>query len=553
MPALSRTVIFIALMLTAAAATAARPLLQQSKESKEPTATVAGLVTIGGKPAPNVTVMLLPHPAYNSQAAARGSTDEEGRFRLTRIPAGRYSVYPFTPALISDSEGPQSRGEMGGIVILSDGDSVEGIKIALKRGGVITGRITDANGRPVIEQQVWLQLMGEGDNKQPFYPPNNHSLQTDDRGVYRIYGLPAGRYLVGIGVEPERGVSGGRNGNRYYPLTFHPGVTDQSKATVVELSQGGEVTGVDIILGRVEKGYAATGRIVNADTGKPLADVSYGYGVSHSGRVSYSTSGFRSNAKGEFRLEGLLPGSYKVFATPGEGNEYYSEPTAIEIVDADVRGVEMKVRRGSSISGTLVVEGASNQDISAKLAGLFLYVSMLKQEANFFGGARVKINLDGSFRVSGLSPGKAVFRVNDWERKSGLALLRVERDGLEQSEGVELSAGEQVSGVKVIFTLSTGIIRGQIKVEGMDNPNDALRSIQLRRVGEHRPEPVNSLVDARGRFILEGIAPGEYELTATCYSSPPHRPLKSATQIVTVTNGAESEVTFVLKIDAKDN
>jgi hypothetical protein len=429
-------------MLSIVAMATARPASQQAKELKEPTATVAGRVTIGGKPAPGVMVMLLPYANYaNNQAVARGNTDEDGRFRLSRVPAGRYAVRSFAPAFVSDGDEPIAQPEK--LIVISDGETIEGINLALKRGGVITGRVTDASGRPMIEEQVILYFMNEQEQKRPYYPANNFSMRTDDRGVYRLYGLPAQRYLVSVGSQSEYGGSRMGNGGRSYPLTFHPGVTDESKATIVDLPQGGEVTGVDIIMGRADRSYKATGRIVDADTGKPLADISYGYGALDPKRkmLRFSSMGFRSDQKGEFRLEDLLPGHYAVFATPGEGNEYYSEQAVFEVVDQDISGVEMKLRRGCAVSGSVVVEGASLQDVYSKLQRATIYFSIARPEVSYASSGRVKFGPDGSFRIQGLSPGKAVFRLSNWEQNTGFSLLRVERDGIQQRDGIELSAG----------------------------------------------------------------------------------------------------------------
>ena len=556
MPALFRTVIFIALMLSIVALASAHALLQ-SREPKEPTGTVSGRVTIGGKPAQKVVVMLLLYESFSmGQAAVKGSTDEEGRYRLTRVPAGRYYVRPFAPAFVSDTEGSPSESEK--TITLSEGETVEGINIALKRGGVITGRITDANGRPVIEEEIGLRLITTGNQNQTFYPSNYYSLHTDDRGVYRLYGLPAGRYLVSVGMQSERDRMRMGFGSRYYPLTFHPGVMDESKATVVELSQGGEVTGVDIILSRVEKSYSATGRVVDADTGKPVADISYGYAPLMGEQRMFGIRGWghRSGPKGEITMENLLPGRYAVLITPGEGIEFYNDPTTFEVVDADVSGVEMKIHRGASITGTLVVEGANPQDVSAKLTMLNLYLMIQTKEINYMGGARAKISPDGSFRASGLWPGKAVFRLSNWGSNKDLTLMRIERDGLELRDGVEISAAEQISGVKLILGQSTGVIRGQIKIENMNYPEDAQIEVRILRAGANTPENLYTVVDSRGHFVVEGVVPGDYELSAEGSigrSKGSQVQLKRATQVVTVTNGTESEVTLVLKTNAKDN
>jgi hypothetical protein len=71
-------------------------------------------------------------------------------------------------------------------------------------------------------------------------------LTTDDRGVYRIFGLPKSRYLLSAG-----GYSKGEVG--YFQKTYHPNVTDQSQAKVVEVGEGEEITGVNINVAETKK------------------------------------------------------------------------------------------------------------------------------------------------------------------------------------------------------------------------------------------------------------------------------------------------------------
>jgi hypothetical protein len=60
--------------------------------------------------------------------------------------------------------------------------------------------------------------------------------------------------------------------------------------------------------------------------------------------------------------------------------------------------------------------------------------------------------------------------------------------------------------------------------------------------------------DTRGRFTLDGLFAGEYEISLYITVSPaPGRPTfqKSVTQRVSITNGTETPVTFV--IDPNEN
>ena len=89
-------------------------------------------------------------------------------------------------------------GSRAKAIDLADGENVENQEIALKRGAVITGRVTDASGKPLVEQRVELTRLderGQPARGAPGFSP--YANLTDDRGIYRIYGLQAGRYLVG--------------------------------------------------------------------------------------------------------------------------------------------------------------------------------------------------------------------------------------------------------------------------------------------------------------------------------------------------------------------
>ena len=557
MHALTRTAIFITVMLGVTLYAMARPAAQQQKAGN-PTGSITGHVTVSGKPAPNIAVMLVPSEgnAGTGRSAAKTTTDHEGQFQLTRIPAGRYHVAAFAPAYFTETGRQSFRA--GKNVMLADGESIEGINISLKRGGVITGRITDASGRPLVEQYISLATLDEQGREQSFYSANYRTMQTDDRGVYRVYGLPPGRYIVSVGVPPNRDYVGMGSGNIYYPITYHPGVTDESKATVIEVTPGSEATGADIVVGRVEKAYTLRGRVVDADTGKPVANQICGYGyVSPVGNYLTSmASGAASDDKGEFRIESIVPGKYVALVMAREGSELYADPAPFEITDKDVGGIEIKVHRGASISGAAVIEGLNEQEAASKFSEITLNANVPTALRTFwFSGS--KINPDGSFRITGVQPGKAQIRTS-YSHPKGISILRVERDGLEQRDGIEVAAGESVSGVKVFMVYGTGVIRGLVKVEGGALPELIQIALISRRTGEGGP-PIRNFVEAdvRGRFVFEGLVPGEYEVRVSGGSfllpGNPQLRVKEEKQTVVVTNGAETEITFVLEQATKNN
>ena len=87
--------------------------------------------------------------------------------------------------------------------------------------------------------------------------------------AYRIYGLPAGRYTISVGDDPNN-TSFGMRRSGFFQRTYHPDVLDPTKATVVEVGEGTEARDVDIKLGRRAPTYTATGRVVDAESGQPV-------------------------------------------------------------------------------------------------------------------------------------------------------------------------------------------------------------------------------------------------------------------------------------------
>ena len=562
MATLSRRVAFASILVVCSIPSS---FAQDSK--KEASGSITGHVTLGGRPAARVTVMLGPADRSPLQQTppARATTDEEGRFTLKSVPAGSYTVLPHTPALVVGSD--TSFAQPGKTVTLGDGEEVDGIDFSLVKGGVITGRVTDAEGRPLIEQRISLIRVDEHGQRAPTPFFNPFMFSSDDRGVYRIYGLLPGRYKVSVGEAPDSGMVRIGFGGGSYPRTFHPDVTEESRAPAVEVNAGGESTGIDIRLGRPSKTYVATGRIIDADTGKPLANLQYGHApLNRDQRMSggFGWTANRTNNNGDFRIDGLSPGRYAAFAVATEQVDFYSEPAVFEINDSDASAIEIKTRRGSSISGAVVIEGSDDPDVLARLPKLELRAAVQTEVLTAPSMAPIRVNPDGSFLITGLRPGKARILLGGfgYEAAKGFSLMRVEREGVALRDGVDVAAGENVSGVRVIIGYGTCVVRGQLRVQGGEiTPNTRL-SIAARSLDSEGMRR-STIPDARGRFSLEGLLPGEYEITVYTMSLTPSAPgappppgMRSnrtlAKQNVTVANGVETEVTLVVDLAAKD-
>jgi hypothetical protein len=162
------------------------------------------------------------------------------------------------------------------------------------------------------------------------------------------------------------------------------------------------------------------------------------------------------------------------------------------------------------------------------------------------------ISPDGSFQFTGLRPGKAFVNLKaDNESLNGLSILRIERNGGELKQGIEIKPGEEILDLRIMVADGTGVIRGQIKVEGGTLPAGARMvasiSNQLRFANGY------AQVDGDGRFVISGLAAGTYEITLNIYRPPPRQAMRlipTLKQIVKVSDANESVVAFTVNLPA---
>jgi len=481
--------------------------------------------------------------------AVRATTDSDGNYRIIGIPAGSYQVSPMSPVyVVADLGEMRARG---GILLLSEGEQVQDVDFSLERGGVIEGRVTDSGGRPVVEERLTLVPADQSkQNRQMFGPVMGVGAITDDRGIYRIYGLPAGQYKISVGRDDDGYYWSVGVGRVAYKRTFYPDATDPAEAKVIEVTEGSEATNIDITLGQTLPGFVASGKVVDGDTGRPVTGVRLGLRRVLNNDYAGVNASVTANSQGEFRLENITRGKYVVLILPLPGTETRADPVSFDVVDQDVSGLLVKTFNGLSISGNYIIEGKTDSSLAAKLAELSLYAYVRNQGANAGFGHSSPLNADGSFRIGGLSPGTADFTLGSQEGRQlvNFAISRIERDGVVLPRGLELNSGEpQVTGVKVFLRYGTGSVRGEVRVENGPLPADGRVLVWLKKLGEAESSlrPYNT--DLRGHFLIEGVSAGEYELRVQ--ANVPRREPPSATQQVTVAEGTVSDV--VITVDLK--
>lgn len=436
------------LLFTAASIVLGPALLpaQQPRDGTTPpqrtgSAVVTGLVISTDAPAGPVrrARVMLTSPALPMRIA--GITDDEGRFRIERIPPGQYSVEAVKDGYLTTALGAPRPGRPGRRLTLVDGRE-ESVTLSLTRGSVISGTIVDAQGAPVPFVNVTAQRFSYHATTGERLPMASASAASDDRGAYRIFGLAPGDYLVAAsttgplqplqtpsaadikramaaaaaarpsnvskqpGMPPPpsvpRGLVPAAPLGRAVALApvFHPGATRVAHARVITLGRAEERHGIDITLEHVP--VATVEGLVTGPDGPTSAVVVLVSADAQPGQVGEFVRVNQPGPSGEFRFPNVPPGEYHVVAMRGmETRLWASAPVVVD--GDDVTGVALALAPTPTLSGRLVFEGGAPP---AALLSI-LKTSLLVLPA--IGGPQMppvlQTSADGRFTISGIPPG----------------------------------------------------------------------------------------------------------------------------------------------------
>jgi 5-hydroxyisourate hydrolase-like protein (transthyretin family) len=513
-----------------------------ARESRE-TGSMSGRLTIGTDPAAGVTVLLYRQGSMRN-VVARTTTDSDGRYSLSLLRGGGYRVMVLAPGYVISGLSGSGRSDL---INLKEGEALTGVDFTLSRGGVITGRITDADGYPLIREVVWLS---PENSRFSWTLSSGWSHITDDLGVYRLYGVPAGRYKVGVGELRDRDGNKIIGGESKQPGTFYPGVTEETQAVIVEVQEGEEITGIDIRAARPERSYSASGSVISEETGigVPKATCEVTVVSSEGATTDVFGSSVETDSNGQFQLKQLPPDRYAVVAS---APDHYSERVFFQIDQENVTGLDLRLLRGAIIAGTVALEGGGPMTPFKHLAQ-FTIGAMWES-----GGSSSTIQEDGRFELRGLPPGRlglAIFRRPD--AKFRPFIHRIEYNGQLVTEGIDVGVAQQLSGVRVVLTQGD-VLQGQVKVAGA--PIERIRFGLMIAQNLSQGPSFKIAVDSRGRFFAENVPAGTYELSLTSFlaaslsGDSAAKKLPEVKQVVTVREGIGADVTLIVDLNAASN
>jgi len=465
-------------------------------------------------------------PLKRAQVTLRGNqrqgeplstvTDAQGAFEFRNVDAGSYSLFGSKTGYISRAygQGDQARGGGGGASIsVRAGQEVTGMDLRLVRGGVISGLITDEDGEPMVNVNVQAYTRTYRRGQTTVNSANGAA--TDDRGQYRIYNLPPGRYYIHAWPRGVFALPGQDAMVAYAPL-FYPNATTIQDAQRVDLSSGGEASRIDIVVRPVPT-VSVSGRVIDGATGKPATDsfVSIMGGEMMRG----GSAGSQVRPDGSFKVNGVLPGKARLMVVgrsrEGQGGRPYLR--SLEVGQVNISDLQIVLTPGTTVRGRVVGDGGTPP--------ANLRVTLSARGDNFAGqgpgGGAARVNPDLTFEMTNVQPGEydvAVAGGGGGPQGGGQAAtgfyVREVRKGTTNvlERGLTVGEGAVVTDVELVLDFQPGVVAGKAADENGEPVSgttvvllaaDPIKRAQDRYFRTGR-------ADASGNFKVTGVIPGDY-------------------------------------------
>jgi 5-hydroxyisourate hydrolase-like protein (transthyretin family) len=326
------------------------------------TAVLGGRVTDKdtGAPLAGVTVVLA-MSASGPQDGRFTRTGDDGRYRFTEVAAGSYILAADTgehrPTHLVQNYGDSSFRSLYGLrakpkpVAVKEGEVRDNLHIAMWRALAIGGTVVTAAGEPMANIPVQARAIVRG---RTFSGGPNRT--TDDRGAFRLFGLPPGRYLLctqlnsyvsSVSDRPERLVP-----------TCHPSAVREEDAAIIVLA-GGDTPDVQIRMQQMRP-VRLTGTVLDS-TGAPAAHAT----VSVEGRERLARfAGEVIVRAGQFTVEGLLPGEYRLLAHAQEPDQNDFQKgqlgsLTVNLDASDLDGVVISMTKAATVAGHVMFGGGA--------------------------------------------------------------------------------------------------------------------------------------------------------------------------------------------------
>jgi hypothetical protein len=508
-------------------------------------------------------------------------TDAHGQFLAPNLAAGRYVVVATKPAYVRAPYGARRFDRPATPITLADGQQMSNLTITMARGAVITGTVTD-DGQPIPGVIVRVSQYRVVDGARILAPVlqtgGPTSAQTDDRGVYRIFGLPAGEYVVSASPRPLAGgdirqmtpadiqsvrlaiqtaTAAAANATARppdpvtvaYATVYYPGTTVASDATLLVVAAGEERRGVDLTMQLVRTAHIDG--VVVTPPGVPPPSVQLllmAGGTASTGGMMISFNRVVPGPDGRFSYTGVAPGQYTISARatvqggngananvgsgrdgfivmpvpPGAQGPQLWGQAEVSINGENVSGVTVTLQPGMTISGRLAVEAAGVDAPDLTRARLSL-APATTGSGMMIGGPVPTIDASGHFTLTGVVPGRYRLTASlsspqaSWTAKS--AILKG-HDVLDVP--FDVAPNEDISNATVTFTSLTQEVSGHLQ-DASGRPATDFTIVLFpadRTLWTSTRRVKTARPGTDGQFVVGNVPAGDYRLAAVVDVAP---------------------------------
>ena len=484
-------------------------------------------------------------------------TDDEGRFTIAGLPAGRFALTVTRASYITSAYGATRPGRPGSAIAVAEGQAVLNLVVRLWRGAAGAGVIRDDTGAPVAGIPVTVTPLRRTGASGIFTLSNNGGT-TNELGQFRVFGLEPGSYLVsawppatGSG-SPMRARSeaeidaifdalrrrstpaaaGTKPVQAPQPRTFDyapvyfPGTAIRAQATPVSLVAGQEHTGLDFNLQRVstvtvEGVLTSSGGQAASGASLQLSPTALDPTVDADRQMFSATSG----ADGTFRIVQVPPGDYRLLAiarTGGPGGSLWASAD-VSVSTADISGLSLPLLPGHSVSGQIRFEGLATPPPGVLNA---VRIGLLPPEfSDMKPGTPIRTivfvppvapRADGTFELRGLAPGTYFLSITgastNWWPLSAIAGDRDLLDG-----AIEIQRGVEIPRLTVTFTERRTGLSGLLQTASGTPMSDVF--IVAFAADRRQWLPMARRIQAvrpglDGRYVMNDLPPGDYLIAA---------------------------------------
>ena len=453
------------------------------------------------------------------------TSDTDGKYEFTELPAGRYSVFVSKGSYVSLSYGQLRPFESGKPLELRDGQTVEKVDFALPRGSVIAGRVVDEFGDPVAGVMVSAMRFNYIQGRRQLRPIN--SASTNDLGEYRIYGLAPSQYYVSAaqrGPMMMGAVMATGDASSAYAPTYFPGTPNAAEAQRISLAIGQTVADVSLALTPI-KAARINGTAVNS-AGQPMVGAMVMLMQRAIGLGMMGGSGI-VRADGSFTMSNVTPGDYllqaRTMGDPSMGDAEVAT-TNVTVASGDVADVQLVAVKPVALSGHVTFDATGPAAPKAPANTLRVFVQPSNPDDMMMGSNVATMKEDQTFSIR-IQPGKYVLRlVSAMPGGSGPTMKTVRVHGVEVTDaGFDVKAGDDLSGIEIEATSRQSEVSGVATDARGESVKDYTVVIFAR---DRERWQVNSRYqqtgrpDQDGRYKIRGLPPGEYYAVAVDYVEP---------------------------------